>query len=143
MGQYAVRVGEDIDVEVSLPADIKVGGTYNGKAITAVNMKIDPFTPVPEGLVFENGHITGKLDHTYNKFVHVLVELTLEGGTVTTVGRSFELFVLANSPEVDLIEPVKPQPKKGCGGSIVAASSLIALVAVAGLGIVLAKRKED
>ena len=144
MGQYAVRVGEDIDVEVTLPEDIKVGGTYNGKAITAVNVKIDPFTPLPEGLEFADNHITGKLDHTFNKFIHVLVELSLEGNsTVTTVGRSFELYVLANSPEVEIIEPVKPQPKKGCGGSIVMASSIMALVAVAGLGIVLAKRKED
>ena len=42
-------------------------------------------------------------------------------------------------------EPVTPDTpkKKGCGGSIVAASSLMALVAVMGLGVILAKRKED
>ena len=142
MGQYALRVGEDIDVEVTLPSEIKVGGSYNGKNIQEVNVKIDPFTPLPEGVSFANNHITGSLDATFNKFIHVLVELKFDDNSTATVGRSFELIVLANSPEVELIEPEKPK-KKGCGGSIVAASSLMALVAVMGLGVILAKRKED
>ena len=140
MRQCAVRVGEDIDVQVVLPYNVKVGGSYNGKNITAVELKIDPFTPLPEGLTFADGHITGKLDHTYNKFVHVLVELSLEGSSsVTTTGGSFELMVLANSPEVELAKP-----KKGCGGDIVALSSLILVLAAAGAGLMISrKRKED
>ena len=140
MRQCAVRVGEDIDVQVVLPYDIVVGGTYTGKTINGIELKIDPFTPLPEELTFADGHITGKLDRTYNKFVHVLVELTLDGSSaVTTTGGSFELIVLANSPAVD---PAKPN--KGCGGDIAALSSLILVLAAAGTGLLISrKRKED
>ena len=150
MRQYVVRSGENIDVEVTLPDDIKVGGTYNNKAITGVELSIDPFTPLPSGLSFADNHITGKLDTTYNKFIHVVVELTLADDTTVKVGGSFELIVLAHSPE--LVEPTQPeQPaaepaapaKKGCRGSIVATSSLLALFSVAGLSFILAKKRKE
>ena len=150
MRQYVVRSGQDIDVEVKLPENIKVGGSYKDKAITSVNLSIDPFTPLPDGLAFANNHISGKLDTTYNKFIHVVVEMVLEGETnPVVVGGSFELIVLANSPEVELIEPETPNgnetpaKKKGCFGSVLATSSLFALLSVGGIALILGKRKRE
>ena len=148
MRQYVVRTGDNIDVEVKLPEDIQVGGTYNDKTITAIELSIDPFTPLPEELAFANGHITGSLDKPYNKFVHILVELTLEGSAnPVLVGGSFELIVLARTPvvpEEPQEQPVEPAPaKKGCRSSIAATSSLVALFSVAGLGFILAKKRKE
>ena len=152
MRQYVVRSGEDIDVEITLPSEIKVGGTYNNKAIAGVELSIDPFTPLPDGLSLSGNHITGKLDTTYNKFVHILVTLTFEDETTATVGGSFELIVLAHSPEVEIIEPNQPvepetQPetpkKKGCSGSIAATSSLLAVFSIAGLSFIAAKKRKE
>ena len=151
MGQYVVRAGEDIDITISLPDDIKVGGTYDGKSISAINVKIDDFTALPEGLTFANNKITGNLDTPVNKFIHVLVELTLDGST-TKVGTSFELIVLANSPEVEVIEPDVPTPVNpdgnkgcagGCGGSIAGTAALIGLAGILGIALSFKKRKED
>ena len=151
MGQFAVRCGEDIDIAITLPSDIKVGGSYNGKAINAVNVYIDEFAALPAGLTYADGHITGKLADPCNKFIHVIVELTLEGeSSPVKTGRSFELYVLANSPEVDVIVPADPtddQPGKkggcagGCGGSITATAALIGLVGIAGALVSILSRK--
>ena len=45
--------------------------------------------------------------------------------------------------EIMLEEAEEPSGKKGCGGSIVASSSLLALAAISGLGVIAFKRKEE
>ena len=76
--------------------------------------------------------------------------MVLEGETnPVVVGGSFELIVLANSPEVELIEPETPNgnetpaKKKGCFGSVLATSSLFALLSVGGIALILGKRKRE
>lgn len=148
MGQYVVRCGQGIDAEIMLPSNIKVGGSYDGKAINALNVYIDEFTPLPAGVVLAAGHITGTLEETFNKFIHVIVELELEGGSKVKTGKSFELIVLANSPEVEVTTPDDPTPVNpnkgcggGCGGSIAATAAIIGLIGLAGAGITLLTRK--
>ena len=138
-GVFYAKSGEQIDIEITLPDSLAVGQQYNSKNITAVEVSIDPFTALPAGLTYANNHITGVVEKTANKFIHVLVDLTLEGQTnKTTVGKSFELAVTTTMPEV------KVKSGGGCGGSITMTASLIGLVAVAGAGVLLTKkRKQD
>ena len=140
MGQYVVRKGEDIDIQITLPSDLKVGGTYNNKTINSLKVSIDDFTALPEGLTFADNRITGKLDNVCNKNIHVLVTMSLEGNTsATVVGKGFELIVLANSPEVK----VKNNSKKGCFGDITAVSSMLVALMAAGAGVLLLKKKKE
>ena len=127
--------GEDINIEITLPGSLRAGQLYNGKAITSATISIDPFTPLPEGLEFNTDTISGSVKDPCNKFVHVLVNLELDGGTAT-VGKSFELVVLTEMPA--------ERKSGGCGGSIAMTASLISLVAIAGAGVlVMRKKKED
>ena len=107
-------------------------------------MKIDDFTPLPTGLVFANNHITGSLEKTCNKFVHVLVDLTLEGqSSKTTVGKSFELIVVAKMPEVKLKQN---GCAGGCSGTLgtIAITSLLGVALAGVLGVrALRKKNED
>ena len=136
-GIFVGKVNEPIDIAITLPAELAVGQQYNSKNITAVEVSIDPFTALPNGLTFENNHITGTCTKTANKFIHVLVALTLEGNTSpTTVGTSFELSIVTTMPEVKL-------KSGGCGGSITLTASLISLVALAGAGVMLLRKKKE
>ena len=134
-GIFTAIKGEKIDIEIILPEILDEGQKYNNKDIASVSMEIDPFTPLPNGLKFNDGRISGVAKNPCNKFVHVLVNLTLEGEeNPTVVGKSFELIVLAG----------KASKSGGCGGSITMTASLIGLVAVAGAGVLLMKkRKQD
>ena len=155
MNQFETRAGEDIDIVITLPDTVAVGATYDGKSITSVNVRIDEFTALPAGLVYANGHISGKLDTTCNKFIHIMVDLYLDGAeTPVTTGNSFELIVLANSPEVDVVVPDAPVDpdggsKKGCaggcGGSIGGTVALIGILGIIGAGCSLLgkKRRKD
>ena len=139
IGQYVVRKGENVDIQITLPSDLKVGGKYNDKNINSLVVSIDEFTALPEGLTFADNRITGKLDNVCNKAIHVLVSMNLEGDTsATVVGKSFELIALANSPEVK----VKTK-KKGCFGDMAAISSVLATLMAAGASILLLKKKKE
>ena len=139
IGQYVVRKGENVDIQITLPSDLKVGGKYNDKNINSLEVSIDEFTALPEGLTFADNRITGKLDNVCNKAIHVLVSMNLEGDTsATVVGKSFELIALANSPEVK----VKTK-KKGCFGDMAAISSVLATLMAAGASILLLKKKKE
>ena len=200
---FTGALGEELSIEVNLPDELAVGETYNNKSIEAIELTIDPFTPLPEGLEFDGEMISGTPEEACNMVVHVLVNLTLEGQTSPVVfGAEFELFIPLDGEEVIIsdipeepvtpVEPVNPptssseppvdpgstpvsssepaQPssetskssepaessapvssseqkatkKSGCGGSIAATSSLIALVAAACAGVIaLKRRKED
>ncbi|MCQ2087496.1 MAG: glycoside hydrolase family 3 C-terminal domain-containing protein [Bacilli bacterium] len=129
-GRYVANVGDDIDIEVTLP---DFDSDYT-------KVEIDPYTPLPQGLEFDGSSIYGSLDEAFNGFIHVNVVFEDK-----VVGNSFELVVPSASAvdefgeEVVLEEPTK----KGCGGSIAAASGLIATIAVAGAALLASKRKED
>ena len=109
-------------------------------SINSLEVSIDDFTALPEGLTFADNRITGKLDNVCNKNIHVLVTMSLEGNTsATVVGKGFELIVLANSPEVK----VKNNSKKGCFGDITAVSSMLVALMAAGAGVLLLKKKKE
>ncbi|MCQ2800639.1 MAG: glycoside hydrolase family 3 C-terminal domain-containing protein [Bacilli bacterium] len=133
MNQYVVRSGEDIDIEISLPDE------YKEQTISSAEMSIDPFTPLPEGLTFADNHITGKVEGVANKSIHVLVDMNLGDGTTATAGNSFELIVLANTPD----DGKKEESKKGCFGSATALSSMFITLMAAGVGTLLLKRRKE
>ena len=92
-GRLETAVGQEINIKVEIPEELAVGKQYDGKNITAVELVIDPVTPLPAGLSFENNEIKGKLKSEFNGYIHVLAKLTLEGQTEqTTLGSSFELY---------------------------------------------------
>ena len=145
-GIFTGRCGEDIDIEITLPEEIDQGGEYNGKFVDEAVVSIDPFTPLPKGLVFEDNHITGNTYVATNKFVHVLVTLTLDGeANPVVVGKSFELVILYEKEPEPEPEPDKPSKKKGCRGefeiSLISISVLGALAV--GFFLIDKKRKAD
>ena len=114
-----VEVGKDIEIKVELPEEL-AGAT----------LSIDEVTPLPEGLVFEDNTIKGKLTEGCNVFIHVLAE---KDGTKT--GSSLQLF----APKVADQAPGKP----GCGGSIEATFASIGLLAIAGIvALVVSKKRK-
>ena len=112
-----VKVGEEINIKVDLPDEL-AGAT----------LSIDPVTPLPEGLVFEDNTIKGKLTDGCNVFIHVLAELN---GTKT--GSSIQLF----APKVAAQAPTKG----GCGGAIEATLVGVGLLALATAIILIIDKK--
>src|SRR5690606_37623840 len=93
-GYYAGKVDKDINITVVLPNSLSVGQSYNDKQIVDVELSIDPVTPLPEGLTFANGVISGTPVDRSNGYVHVLISLTLDGEVnLTIIGASFELAI--------------------------------------------------
>lgn len=128
-GRYVANIGEEINVEVDT----------NDFDKPIIEMSIDPSTPLPAGLTFENGIIKGKATAPFNGFVRININ-----NDQGTYGNSFELTVLAVATEAvrgeDIPEPIEP---KGCSASIIAASALISTLALAGAALLMHKRKED
>ena len=112
-----VKVGEEINIKVDMPDEL-AGAT----------LSIDPVTPLPEGLVFEDNTIKGKLTDGCNVFIHVLAELN---GTKT--GSSIQLF----APKVAAQAPAKG----GCGGAIEATLVGVGLLALATAIILIVDKK--
>ena len=144
---YEGEMNKALEINVELPAELAVGQTYSGKKIASVELSIDPFTPLPDGLTFANNKISGTPTEGFNGFVHVLAKITFEGDTKTTLGSSLELNVPGQpkkqgrqvTPEPEP-EP-EPAPKKGCGGAVEATMSLLGLLTVAGIVILVIDKK--
>ena len=102
-------------------------------------------------------HIQGH-QHSYDRWPALLTQIQ----TDTTNGYEYNsnvslkenikefLMTACNVPEETInlvreimLEEAESSGKKGCGGSIVASSSLLALAAIAGLGVIAYKRKEE
>ena len=131
-GIFSCKKGEEVNIEITIPDELKAGGTYNDKAITECALVIDPVTPLPEGLVLEDGAIKGTPTVTANQFVHVLVELTLEGDeNPTYLGRSFELFVR------EVIPDDTPAPESGVNVGMVIGLSAGGVAIMAGIAAAL------
>ena len=132
--QFETRVGEDVCIEIELPEALSAGQSYQNKTIQDVTIELDETRPLPNGLVLKDDAIQGKAKEKANTFVHILVKLTMEDASEVTLGTDFELLVL----------PKAKSSSKGCGGSIMMTASLISLLAFAGVGaLLLKKRKED
>ena len=138
--RYEGAVGQKINIKVELPNELKAGGEYDGKAITGVEMVIDPVTPLPAGLSFDGNTISGTPEGASNWFIRVLVKLSLDGDDEpTTLGSSLELFV----PEIQTVQ--LPAAKKGCFGSLEATMVSVMAFAIAGVALLLVseKRREN
>ena len=125
-------VGQNMHLNVAVNANDNI---YDSK-ITSVS--IDPTTPLPRGLSFKDGSISGTPEEAFNGFIRVIVKT--EDGKV--YGNALELFI---SPvEFETYEiPLDPPSKTGCCASIVTASALVSALAIAGAGLLVSKRKED
>ena len=141
--RFEAKIGENVNIDIELPDTLAVGQQYNGKNINAVELAIDEYTPLPDGLSLSDGKISGTPTKEANVFIHVLVKLSLEGQTSETIlGTDFEMNILPIANMYD--EPEEQPKKKGCGGSIVAASSLTVLIGALAAGLLtIIKRRED
>ena len=119
-----------------------VGDTLNikvtfGEHDAIEDVKIDPATPLPQGLSFDGERITGKVDKACNVFIRVIFKDDID----VINGNTLNLTVLAvkqvNAGDID--NEKKPS---GCSMSVVAASALVSLLAIAGAGLLLLRRKE-
>ncbi|MCR5309110.1 MAG: glycoside hydrolase family 3 C-terminal domain-containing protein [Bacilli bacterium] len=136
--RLVANVGESIETEFVV-----------GEFDYIEDLQIDPATPLPEGLTFDSDRIYGTVDKPVNTFIRVIFKDDLEN----VYGNTLNLTVLA-TPQIEAAsigeekpveEPEKSTPaeeKKGCGGSVVAASALVSLIAMAGAGLMLLRRKE-
>ena len=135
--EYKLRVGQDANIAFSL-AD------GNGE------LSIDETTPLPEGLMLDNGAIVGNPTQDCVVNIHVLVT---NGSSVT--GKTVKLIILPANGEAggespdgpDTPDPVKPSKgcAGGCGGSIGGTIALVGLLgfATAGAMRLSRKKKED
>ena len=132
--QFVANVGDKISIQIQVPDDYY--SEFNGKAVNDIVIKLDDATALPAGLKLNGEVISGKAKEAANKFIHILLEITYEDETKETVGTDFEMLIL---PKLG-----KSSGNGGCGGSLIAGVSLMSLVAVAGIGtLLLRKRKED
>lgn len=123
--RYDLRVGEEANIEIS----------YSGDG----ELSIDPATPLPAGLVFENNTISGV--PTIDTDVRINI-LSTNNNSVR--GKVVRLVILPQNGEAGDLSPVKPA-KKGCGGEISAAILATAVmgIALAGLLTVRSLRKRE
>ena len=138
----------------AIDADMKFGGSVDNRIVANVgdtlnikvtfgehntieDVKIDPATPLPQGLSFDGERITGKVDKACNVFIRVIFKDDID----VINGNTLNLTVLAvkqvNAGDID--NEKKPG---GCSMSVVAASALVSLLAIAGAGLLLLRRKE-
>ena len=124
--RYDLRVGEE--------ANIEIGYTGDGE------LSIDPATPLPAGLVFENNTISGV--PTVDCDVKINILSTNNNGVR---GKVVRLVILPQNGEAGDMSPVEPNKKKGCFGEVGAVVLMTSVVglALAGLLCVKALRKKE
>ena len=113
-----VAVGQEINIKVELPENLE-GAT----------LSIDSFTKLPEGLVFEDNTIKGKLTEGCNVFIHVIAE---KDGVKS--GSSMQLFAPKVATENKLAGG-------GCFGSAETALSVVGLLGIAAIIVLLTLKK--
>ena len=153
MNRGLTSVAQEVEINAKVGEDINYNVEVSGATAYKANLRVD--TALPEGLEFDNGALTGKLDHVGLYRVDV----------IATVGNSKQavkliINVTPNDSEYDedlmeiyqngqpSVEPEPEQPKKkGCFGDISSVYALAGLIAFAGIGFILLsltnkKRKE-
>ena len=115
------------NVQAYLNEDINITVSCNSGALS-----IDKETPLPEGLTFKDGKISGKPTKEGNYTVNILLGNNTNEGYVG--GRVIRFEIL----------PAKEGAKKsGCGGSIIATSVVIASIALIGTALIFLKKKRE
>ena len=135
-----------------IDADMKFEGSVNNRIVANVgdkleikvtfgehdaikDVKIDPATPLPEGLSFDGKKITGTVEKPCNVFVRVIFTDDMDAISGNTLNLTVLAVKQVNAEELDGSD-------KGCSMSVVAASALVSLLAIAGAGLLLLRRKE-
>ena len=121
--RVVANIGDEIEIEIKF-------GEYE----YMTDIRIDPTTPLPEGLTFENNKIKGTVNKPVNKFIRILFTDDLD----VVHGNSLDLTVLAVAQK-GVSAKVE---KKGCSMSVVAASALVSLLALGGSALLLSKRRK-
>ena len=121
-------VGEYIETEVTF-----------GEHDAIMDVQIDPTTPLPEGLKFENNTISGTVNSPVNCFIRVIFTDDLE----EINGNTLDLTILAVAQEEAGFVPEKKEEKKKCRMSIAAASALISILSLAGAALLFTKKKKE
>ena len=112
-------VGKEINIKVEAPEEL-----------AGAELSIDPVTPLPKGLVFENNTIKGKLEEACNVFIHVLAD---NGGQ--KAGSSIQIFAPAIATE-------NKMSGGGCFGGLETALSAVGLLALASVvALVISKKR--
>ena len=120
-GETALRVGED--------ANITIRNKNN-----AFTLSIDKETPLPEGLKFENGVITGQPV----KEGHYTVNFLLKSGEEAKYGKEIKLDILPAQ------EGAKQETKKkGCFGELNASIMATGLVGLSIIALIIAKKRKE
>ena len=146
--EFEFKVGEDIDID----AELKDGAS-------ADSYRINQRCELPEGLTFNDGNISGKINHVGLYRIDVIAESGNTRQAIKIVIRvvpdeaEFDenlMDVNGEEPEpgpVDPVDPVDPQPgdtsenkdggknNKGCFGDITSTYALIGVLALAGVGL--------
>ncbi|MDD6301707.1 MAG: glycoside hydrolase family 3 C-terminal domain-containing protein [Bacillales bacterium] len=137
----------DFFSQVNLNDSVSVGGNFNDKIVERVDVIIDPLTPLPAGVLFEDLTITGTPTVAGEFKIRLIVNLTLNDQTTDTVAR--ELVIKVKDPslkdEDTMFDSVNSDTgkKKGCRGSIIATTSLIGTLSLALGGIYLSLKKKE
>ena len=114
-----VAVGQEINIKVEAPEELA------GAALS-----IDPVTPLPKGLVFEDNTIKGTLEESCNVFIHVLAD-----NNGTKLGSSLQMF----APE---IATANDMSKAGCFGGLETTLSAVGLLTLASvITLVISKKR--
>ena len=117
-GYLEAAVGQQINIKVEAPEEL-----------ADATLSIDPVTPLPKGLVFEDNTIKGKLEEACNVFIHVLAD---NGGTKS--GSSIQIF----APAVASVAPAKG----GCFGGLEVTLSAVGLLALASIVALVVDKKK-
>ena len=95
-------------------------------------ISIDKETPLPEGLTFKDGKITGKPTKEGNYAVNILLEDNANEGYVGGKIIRFEILTAKEGAK-----------KSGCGGSIIATSVVFASITLIGTALIFLKKKRE
>ena len=126
--RIVANVGDELDIEVIF-----------GEHDYMTDVKIDPATPLPEGLSFDGQRIKGTVEKPCNVFIRVIFTDDMDAINGNTLNLTVLAVAQTNAGDIG---KTKVDDEKKCSMSVVAASALVSMIALAGVGLLLLRRKE-
>ena len=127
--RIVANVGDELDIEVTF-----------GEHDYMTDVKIDPATPLPEGLSFDGQRIKGTVEKPCNVFIRVIFTDDMDAINGNTLNLTVLAVAQTNAGDIG---KTKADDEKKCSMSVVAASALVSVIALAGVGLLLLRRKEN
>ena len=127
--RIVANVGDELDIEVTF-----------GEHDYMTDVKIDPATPLPEGLSFDGQRIKGTVEKPCNVFIRVIFTDDMDAINGNTLNLTVLAVAQTNAGDIG---KTKADDEKKCSMSVVAASALVSMIALAGVGLLLLRRKEN